>query len=320
MKTVCAFLEQGVTSGGASTPPSSSGLGSAVPTVTAEFDDSKHPRGEGGKFSHGRSVGGGKFRVETPAAKDAARRGRIRDIQKRRQAMKDTFQRSAESSELDKEKRGAVLEPHDEKVPVRSFLDDVQRKTSLRKVMGRKDNKFADEQDMATDELQTQDEQFSKEEVNYRYSGKMDQACGACRYFEEPGACRIVSGLIRPVDVCDEFDPRREPGVGGSTVRAELVTTSEVAPPGYEHVVKALKKQPGVENPYAVAWAMKGRRGDAEEVSPPGWEGTVKRMKDRPDIDNPWALAWSMKSKGYRPHYGPRGGKKKTTVTSEVAY
>lgn len=39
------------------------------------------------------------------------------------------------------------------------------------------------------------------------------------------------------------------------------------------------------------------------EVSPPGWSGTVKAMKKHPEIDNPWALAWSMKKKGAKPHY-----------------
>lgn len=38
------------------------------------------------------------------------------------------------------------------------------------------------------------------------------------------------------------------------------------------------------------------------EVAPEGWEGTVKAMKDEPGIDNPWALAWWMKGKGYKSH------------------
>lgn len=38
------------------------------------------------------------------------------------------------------------------------------------------------------------------------------------------------------------------------------------------------------------------------EVAPEGWEGTVKAMKDEPGIDNPWALAWWMKGKGYQSH------------------
>lgn len=43
--------------------------------------------------------------------------------------------------------------------------------------------------------------------------------------------------------------------------------------------------------------------GEIEEVAPPGWEGTVKAMKKHPKkIDNPFALAWSMKNKGAHPH------------------
>jgi hypothetical protein len=38
------------------------------------------------------------------------------------------------------------------------------------------------------------------------------------------------------------------------------------------------------------------------EVAPPGFEGTVKAMKKYKKIDNPWALAWSMKNKGYKSH------------------
>jgi hypothetical protein len=38
------------------------------------------------------------------------------------------------------------------------------------------------------------------------------------------------------------------------------------------------------------------------EVAPPGWEKTVKAMKKHDNIDNPFALAWSMKNKGYKSH------------------
>ncbi len=37
------------------------------------------------------------------------------------------------------------------------------------------------------------------------------------------------------------------------------------------------------------------------EVAPPGWEDTVKKMKGKEDIENPWALAWHMKGKGAKP-------------------
>jgi len=38
------------------------------------------------------------------------------------------------------------------------------------------------------------------------------------------------------------------------------------------------------------------------EVAPPGWEKTVKAMKKHDEIDNPFALAWHMKNKGYKSH------------------
>lgn len=41
---------------------------------------------------------------------------------------------------------------------------------------------------------------------------------------------------------------------------------------------------------------------EVSEVAPPGWEKTVKAMKKHKEIDNPWALAWSMKNKGYKSH------------------
>jgi|694.fasta_scaffold00044_93 hypothetical protein len=38
------------------------------------------------------------------------------------------------------------------------------------------------------------------------------------------------------------------------------------------------------------------------EVAPEGWKKTVKAMKDEPGIDNPWALAWWMKGQGFKSH------------------
>jgi hypothetical protein len=39
-----------------------------------------------------------------------------------------------------------------------------------------------------------------------------------------------------------------------------------------------------------------------KESAPEGWEKTVKAMKDEPGVDNPWALAHWMKGKGYKSH------------------
>jgi len=49
---------------------------------------------------------------------------------------------------------------------------------------------------------------------------------------------------------------------------------------------------------------------EREAVSPPGWSGTVEQMKDHGEIDNPWALAWWMKGKGYKPHHKEKKRKK----------
>jgi hypothetical protein len=48
---------------------------------------------------------------------------------------------------------------------------------------------------------------------------------------------------------------------------------------------------------------MSGFRGEnISEKAPEGWEGTVKAMKDEPGIDNPYALTNWMKNKGYQSH------------------
>ncbi len=42
------------------------------------------------------------------------------------------------------------------------------------------------------------------------------------------------------------------------------------------------------------------------EKAPPGWEPTVKRMKSKPGIDNPFALAWWMKGQGFKSRAGKK--------------
>lgn len=37
-------------------------------------------------------------------------------------------------------------------------------------------------------------------------------------------------------------------------------------------------------------------------VAPEGWEGPIKKMKKDDEVDNPFALAWWMKGQGYKPH------------------
>jgi hypothetical protein len=50
------------------------------------------------------------------------------------------------------------------------------------------------------------------------------------------------------------------------------------------------------------SWAARTGAGIPKEaVAPEGWESTVKEMKGKEEIDNPFALAWWMKGKGYSP-------------------
>lgn len=68
----------------------------------------------------------------------------------------------------------------------------------------------------------------------------------------------------------------------GATVKGIGFTLDEVSPPGWEGTVKAMKKKKGDEK-----------------------------------IDNPWALAWWMKGKGYKSHYNKDGTKKESVQEAE---
>jgi len=61
------------------------------------------------------------------------------------------------------------------------------------------------------------------------------------------------------------------------------------------------------------------KKQDMTEVAPPGFEGTVKAMKKHKDIDNPWALAWSMKNKGYKSHKKSDGTPKNENYQDPMA-
>jgi hypothetical protein len=65
----------------------------------------------------------------------------------------------------------------------------------------------------------------------------------------------------------------------------------------YERMVRNL-----VRNGHNLHEAERGARLFIEKA-PPGWEGTVKKMKKHPEVDNPWALAWHMKGEGDQPHH-----------------
>jgi len=75
---------------------------------------------------------------------------------------------------------------------------------------------------------------------NYGWGSSLDE-----------GMCFNCGGDMPPDEgVCDEC---------GMMDEMESCGLNQKAPPGGEKVVKALKKQKGVKNPWAVAWSMKNR-------------------------------------------------------------
>ena len=66
-----------------------------------------------------------------------------------------------------------------------------------------------------------------------------------------------------------------------------------------QEVMKAIQK---IKQADAFGGQKKNDVGVVAEKAPEGWEGTVKAMKDEPGIDNPYALTNWMKNKGYQSH------------------
>ena len=76
----------------------------------------------------------------------------------------------------------------------------------------------------------------------------------------------------------------------------------------------ARKRQAGVGK--AVDRLTKEEVEGIDEVAPPGFEGTVKAMKKHKEIDNPYALAWYMKNKGAKSHRKADGSVKEEQMKS----
>lgn len=57
------------------------------------------------------------------------------------------------------------------------------------------------------------DKLLGKEDVNYRYAPNPDEkSCGNCRNYDGNNGCSLVAGLIRPIDVCDEWEAGKKKG------------------------------------------------------------------------------------------------------------
>ena len=143
--------------------------------------------------------------------------------------------------------------PHDEDVPIKSFVDDLRHKIGKRRVMPGGDlDQDANPKPAEGENTQKSPDGpvdqkgvplpgqpiYSKEEVNYRYAPDPKRSCGECRFYLEPGSCRLVMGLILKTDVCDKFEEddevkrtedemRPTDGMQGpKVVRGHLVTES----------------------------------------------------------------------------------------------
>ena len=81
--------------------------------------------------------------------------------------------------------------------------------------------------------------------------------CSECGMMEVEGRCEC-SGMNEAEGVCSECGMMEVEGRCECSKMYEG-KLSQVTPKGYEHVVKALKKQPKIRNPWAVAWHMKSK-------------------------------------------------------------
>lgn len=92
-----------------------------------------------------------------------------------------------------------------------------------------------------------------------------------------------------------------------------MFASSKVSKSMIDAVNSVLAEKPVVEETKEVQ-TLSEETTQVAEVAPPGFEGTVKAMKKHKDIDNPFALAWSMKNKGYKSHKKADGTQKNEEV------
>lgn len=77
--------------------------------------------------------------------------------------------------------------------------------------------------------------------------------CAVCGEMPIGGQCSCTGiSLMEAAGTCAECGMYEVEGSCGCTHEHEI---EEVAPPGKEKMVKALKKDPNIDNPWAVAWA-----------------------------------------------------------------
>lgn len=86
----------------------------------------------------------------------------------------------------------------------------------------------------------------------------VSKTCDECGMMEIDGKCECSGMTEGDGEPCSECGMMEVGGSCGCTHMQEA-QVKEVAPKGYEKIVKALKKSPSVENPWAIAWWMKSK-------------------------------------------------------------
>lgn len=143
--------------------------------------------------------------------------------------------------------------------------------------------------------------------VNYRYATDPLRSCATCVSYEAPGGCALVTGMIRPVDVCDLWE--ENPHGRSGAVQAVLVGREKfrnlpdgAAGPAPRHSRGPVEQERSASTPVQARFARpEPVQARWKETTPPGYERIVKTLKRQPDVANPWAVAWSMKRRGIGP-------------------
>lgn len=106
--------------------------------------------------------------------------------------------------------------------------------------------------------------------------------CPACGEMPIGGSCGCADSDVCPT--CGQMPPQVDAGCSC----------------GLTESVENQCFQCGMNEAMCECWSQM-KETDLDEVAPQGYEDIVKALKKEPGVDNPWAVAWSMKNKGIEP-------------------
>lgn len=201
--------------------------------------------------------------------------------------------------------RASLVKDHTDEVPDKSFAADLKRKLALRKVMHPDDDKEKEQdtppegmkflKEDVNYRYASDPKRSCGECVHFR-SGACEIVSGLIRSVD---TCDKFQGQERGVVVAVLVDTNEsEEYVGFDKLKKKL--GKSVRDPGavaYSIGVKKYGKKGMAQKSQA------GRDAEDEEVTPPGYEHVVRALKKQYDPKSgvPWAIAWSMKNRGIKP-------------------